>query len=64
MCTLQDANFRGYDCLLLEDCAATTSPDYCFASTLYNVRQCFGFVVRSEAVVAELIGHAPGATTP
>jgi nicotinamidase-related amidase len=58
LCTLQDANFRGYDCLLLEDCAATTSPDYCVAATLYNVRQCFGFVVRSEAVVAELAGQA------
>ena len=46
LCTLQDANFRGYDCLLLEDCAATTSPDYCMAATIYNVRQCFGFVVQ------------------
>lgn len=54
LCTLQDANFRGYDCLLLEDCAATTSPDYCMAATLYNVNQCFGFVVRSEAIAAEL----------
>jgi nicotinamidase-related amidase len=57
LCTLQDANFRGYDCLLLEDCAATTSPDYCWAATIYNVRQCFGFVVRSEAIVAELAGR-------
>ena len=57
LCTLQDANFRGYDCLLLEDCAATTSPDYCLAATLYNVRQCFGFVVRSQAIVAELAGR-------
>jgi nicotinamidase-related amidase len=54
MCTLQDANFHGYDCLLLEDCAATTSPDYCLAATIYNVRQCFGFVARSEAIIAEL----------
>jgi nicotinamidase-related amidase len=54
LCTLQDANFRGYDCLLLEDCAATTSPDYCWAATIYNVRQCFGFVVRSGKIVAEL----------
>jgi nicotinamidase-related amidase len=54
LCTLQDANFRGYDCLLLEDCVATTSPDYCMAATLYNVRQCFGFVVRSEAITSEL----------
>ncbi len=49
LCTLQDANFLGYDCVLLEDCSATTSPDYCFAATLYNVRQCFGFVASSEA---------------
>jgi len=54
LCTLQDANFRGYDCLLVEDCAATTSPDYCMAATVYNVRQCFGFVLRSEAITAEL----------
>jgi nicotinamidase-related amidase len=54
LCTLQDANFRGYDCLLLEDCSATTSPDYCMAATLYNVRQCFGFVTDSVAVSAGL----------
>jgi nicotinamidase-related amidase len=54
LCTLQDANFRGYDCLLLEDCAATTSPDYCMAATLYNVQQCFGFVVGSDAIVSAL----------
>jgi len=55
LCTLQDANFRGYDCLLLEDCAATTSPDYCMAATIYNVNQCFGFVVGSEAIAAQLM---------
>src|ERR1700756_2648361 len=37
LCTLQDANFHGYDCVLLRDCAATTSPDYCMAATVYNV---------------------------
>lgn len=58
LCTLQDANFRGYDCVLLEDCAATTSPDYCMAATIYNVNQCFGFVVRSDALVAELVQRA------
>jgi nicotinamidase-related amidase len=52
LCTLQDANFLGYDCLLLTDCAATTSPDYCLAATIYNVRQCFGFVIKSEALMA------------
>jgi len=50
LCTLQDANFLGYDCILLEDCCATTSPDYCVAATLYNVRQCFGFVASAKSL--------------
>jgi nicotinamidase-related amidase len=55
LCTLQSANFLGYDCLLIEDCTATTSPDYCMAATIYNVRQCFGFVINSNEIAA---GHA------
>jgi nicotinamidase-related amidase len=54
MCTLQDANFLGYDCILVEDCAATTSPEFCRAATLYNVMQCFGFVTRGAAIEAAL----------
>jgi nicotinamidase-related amidase len=50
MCTLQDANFLGYDCILMEDCAATTSPDFCREATLYNIKQCFGFVISSEVL--------------
>jgi nicotinamidase-related amidase len=50
MATLQDANFLGYDCILLSDCTATTSPDYCLQATLYNVKQCFGFVSDSQAL--------------
>jgi ureidoacrylate peracid hydrolase len=49
LCTLQDANFLGYDCILLSDCAATTSPAFCWEATLYNVRQCFGFAAPSTA---------------
>jgi nicotinamidase-related amidase len=62
LCTLQEANFRGYDCLLLEDCTATTSPDYCMTAALYNTRQCFGFVVQSAAIAAQLANceSAPG----
>lgn len=48
MATLQDANFLGYDCILLRDCSATTSPDYCVQATIYNVNQCFGFVSDAE----------------
>jgi nicotinamidase-related amidase len=57
LCTLQDANFHGYDCLLMSDCTATTSPAYCMDATLYNVRQCFGFVTKSAAVLAAAEGH-------
>ncbi|MDX2100562.1 MAG: isochorismatase family cysteine hydrolase [Leptolyngbyaceae cyanobacterium bins.59] len=54
MATLQDANFLGYDCLLLQDCTATTSPDYCWQATLYNVKQCFGFVTDSSRLMAAI----------
>ena len=54
LCTLQDANFLGYDCLLVEDCCATTSPDFCREATLYNVRQCFGFVTDSGKILKAL----------
>jgi nicotinamidase-related amidase len=54
LCTLQEANFHGYDCILLEDCAATTSPSFCAEATVYNVRQCFGFVTGSSTILAAL----------
>jgi nicotinamidase-related amidase len=54
MATLQDANFLGYDCILLRDCSATTSPEFCFKATVYNVNQCFGFVADSPALLTGL----------
>ena len=51
MATLQDANFLGYDCILVRDCTATTSPDYCLKATFYNVNQCFGFVTDSQLIL-------------
>ncbi|MGF1523553.1 MAG: cysteine hydrolase family protein [Leptolyngbyaceae cyanobacterium] len=54
LCTLQDANFLGYDCILLRDCTATTSPDYCLQATVYNVNQCFGFVADGETLTAAI----------
>lgn len=54
LCTLQDANFLGYDCVLVEDCTATTSPAYCWEATVYNTKQCFGFVTGSAAIEAAL----------
>jgi nicotinamidase-related amidase len=56
MVTLQDANFLGYDCILVQDCAATTSPEYCYQATLYNINQCFGFVTHSTAIKEAISG--------
>jgi nicotinamidase-related amidase len=55
LATLMDANFLGYDTILVEECSATTSPDYCMQATLYNVRTCFGFVVSTTAVLKGLL---------
>lgn len=49
--TLMDANFHGYDTIMLEDCVATTSPDFCLAATLHNVRFCFGFTTTSAQLL-------------
>jgi nicotinamidase-related amidase/mannose-6-phosphate isomerase-like protein (cupin superfamily) len=54
LCTLQDANFLGYDCILIEDCAATTSPEFCTQATLYNIRQCFGFTASASDISAAI----------
>jgi nicotinamidase-related amidase len=52
--TMADANFLGYDTLLIEDCAATTNPQFCRDATLLNVRQIFGFHFRSTALIEAL----------
>ncbi|MEE3717657.1 isochorismatase family cysteine hydrolase [Tumidithrix elongata RA019] len=54
MATLQDANFLGYDCILVKDCTATTSPEFCMQATIYNVNQCFGFVTESSNCLAAM----------
>lgn len=57
MTTLQDAMFLGYDCIMVEDCVGTTSPDYCMQATLYNVKLLFGFVTDSDKI-ASAVGEA------
>lgn len=52
--TLVDAACLGYDCILLDDASATTSPTFCWDATLYNVAQCFGFVASGAAIVEAL----------
>jgi nicotinamidase-related amidase len=54
--TLADANFLGYDTILVEDCSATTNPDFCREATLLNIRQIFGFTLGSAALLDGLPG--------
>ena len=51
MTTLEDASFFGYDTILVEDGAATTSPEFCVQAALYNIRLLFGFTLKSEALL-------------
>jgi nicotinamidase-related amidase len=52
--SLTDANFLGYGCILVDDCCATTSPDFCIKATIWNVKKCFGFVTCSDAVIKSI----------
>lgn len=54
MATLMDATFLGYDAVLLRDCVATSSPDFCMDATIYNVRSVFGFVSDSGHVISAI----------
>jgi nicotinamidase-related amidase len=54
LCTLQDANFLGYGCVMVTDCCATTSPPFCTEASIFNVKKCFGFVTDSARVLGAL----------
>lgn len=54
MTTLEDASFLGYDVLMLRDCVATTSPEYCMQATEYNVKLLYGFMTESHALMTGL----------
>ncbi|HWD25293.1 MAG TPA: isochorismatase family protein [Acidimicrobiales bacterium] len=51
LATLMDGAALGYDCVVVEDCCATSSPPSTIEATLYNIAQCFGFVTDSGALV-------------
>ena len=53
-CTLTDANFLGYGCIMVEDCCATTSPAFCTEATVWNVKKCFGFTTTAERIITAL----------
>ncbi|KAF9475977.1 Isochorismatase hydrolase [Pholiota conissans] len=50
--TLVDAYFRGYDCIVLEDATATTSPEGGYSNTIYNAGNSYGFVTDTARVIA------------
>jgi nicotinamidase-related amidase len=52
--TLQDANFLGYDCVLLEDVCSTVSPSYVSRAILYVVQQLHGFVSNTTTLLEGL----------
>jgi len=54
--SLTDANFLGYGCVMLEDCCATSSPDFCTQATVWNVKKCFGFFSNSTRLLEALQG--------
>jgi nicotinamidase-related amidase len=54
MHSLTDANFLGYGCVMVEDCCATTSPDFCTEASVWNVKKCFGFVTDSGKILKAL----------
>ena len=56
--SLMDANFLGYDTIMVEDCVTTSSPEMCTQATLHNVRFAFGFTARHEALLTALEGNA------
>ncbi|KAI0106882.1 Isochorismatase hydrolase [Daldinia grandis] len=48
--TLADAYYRGYDCILVEDCCATGTPGG-QEVTIHNTSGIYGFVVDSNSVI-------------
>ena len=62
--TMREANDRGYECLLLEDCTgATDYSNYLAALQMVKMQGgVFGAVARSEALLATLSSSAPAAS--
>ncbi len=54
LATMQDAGFLGYDCILIEDCAATTSPNYCVRAVKFQIRGMYGFIALSRSILSAI----------
>lgn len=52
--TIQDANFSGYDPVLIEDASSTHAPQFCIESTLFLIEHMYGFVTDSDALISAI----------
>jgi nicotinamidase-related amidase len=52
--TLQDANFLGYDCVLVEDACATVSPAFVRDAVIFLVQKLHGVAARSDAILSAI----------
>ncbi len=59
LATMQDASFIGYDVILLDDCSATVSPDFCAEAARFLLRKLYGFVTQSAEVIEALSKRRP-----
>jgi hypothetical protein len=57
--TLQDANFLGYDCVLLKDACGTPSPAYVTRGIHFIVQQLHGFVATAESLLITSLFFPP-----
>jgi ureidoacrylate peracid hydrolase len=62
--TLQDAGFLGYDCLLISDACATSSPEYVTQAIHFLVLKLHGFITDSAALHAGLSASSPPSSSP
>lgn len=51
--TICDAYNKGYNCIILNDCIATTSPDNGKSSVVYNCARSYGFVTDHDHIIRE-----------
>ena len=49
--TMADAHFIGYDCIMVTDCCATTSPPYAERGAVYNAGEVYGKALKLNEII-------------
>ncbi|KAK9370583.1 Isochorismatase-like protein [Lipomyces kononenkoae] len=55
--TLQDASFLGYDCIMVEDACATSSPDFVVQAVKYLMHMLYGVCTTYENILSGTAGR-------